>query len=120
MKLEIFFNHIDKKKNVTLIGKNASYSFPKNFETLPKEEQEKLLYKFLGTNIANITKKDIEDSCDVSIQVCIDLSFEDDRETKLGGCSISGATIHATRVSITNMAIAQLVRQIMNTLEEGK
>jgi len=116
MKLEIHMQYKDEEGDVTDIGEISSYIFPDNLITA--EEQEKQLYEFIETTLANTPKTDIVNSSAVSIQVCTDLIFDDDRKTKLGGCSISGATIHATNVTISEMATGQLVRQIILTLKE--
>lgn len=53
---------------------------------------------------------------DENIIIGIDLKYGE--ETRTGGCTVSGATLNATRVSIIHMAVAQLIRQIKETLEE--
>ena len=117
MKLKIHFEHEDAKHNKTKLNTERIHVFPDNFKELTNEEQEKLLFSFIGPSMKDLKKSDIKDTKEESINILMDLEFED-REPLLGGCSISGATIHSCKVSIMDMAVGQLIRQVMVTLDE--
>ena len=68
------------------------------------------------TNVKHLVKKKLNNVKDREIiYIGIDLLYEG--ELRLVGCAISGATLNATRISIIEMLISQLIRQIKDTLK---
>lgn len=105
MRLDVYILK-NKKKKIKILSYEMKRFTEKGFSNRLKN-----LHLTIKENFENVKDSDI-------IQIYIDLKINN--KMLLGGCSISGATINATRVSIVEMAFGQLVRQIKDTLKQER
>ena len=87
--------------------------------------KEETLQKELERCIKNveIPLDKIENSNNFIIQFNTDLYIDDTIPTKLGGCRVTGATVHASTSSSKKINLLfkqQLVKQILETIKEVK
>lgn len=87
--------------------------------------KEETLQKELERCIKNveIPLDKIENSNNFIIQFNTDLYIDDTIPTKLGGCRVTGATVHASTLSSKKINLLfkqQLVKQILETIKEVK
>ena len=111
MKLTFGVTKNKKTAHEGIDEKNLIFAY--EFETFDENKFIELMqnkYEKITELVKPISKEDI---------VCylIDLEIPN-KEKLLGGCSISGATILATKMNVIEMAYKQLSRQIQTTIKK--
>lgn len=105
---------IDKIYNRTIV-KPITWVLNKNIESDLKEIEKEVTRCI---NLVEIPLEDIENTKNFILQFNTDLQIEN-KKLLLGGCRMSGATIHASSLKfkdINKLFKKQLVEQILNTI----